>query len=78
MTVMFMESDGKVLLGMWTDEPFFTSPIEQKRKPQRMEIPRVDGHSVVYVRWIVQGEGPFTVEFDSVKGGRAVKEMGRR
>ncbi len=58
---------------MYSDEPFFTSPKEQKRKPQRMEIPRVDGHSVVYVRWIVQAEGPFGVAFDSVKGGRAKK-----
>ncbi|MEX1224321.1 MAG: M14 family metallopeptidase [Pirellulales bacterium] len=65
----------KVLLGMWSDEPFFISPKEQKRMPQRMEIPRVDGHAVVYVRWIVQGEGPFTVEFDSVKGGRAEKDL---
>jgi len=59
----------QVLLGMYADEPFFTSPKEQKRDPQRMEIPRIDGHSTVYVRWIVEGDGAFRVEVDSVKGG---------
>jgi hypothetical protein len=36
-----------------------------------MRIPNVPGMGAVYVRWLVEGPGPFTVSVRSVKGGTA-------
>ena len=42
-----------------------------------MRIENIPGGSVVYVRWLVQGNGPFTVRAKSVKGGISEKTVGR-
>ncbi len=61
--------DVQVLLGMTSGEPFFKTPQEQKRQPNSIRLGNIAGHSVTYVRWLVQGTGPFTVDLKSVKGG---------
>jgi hypothetical protein len=59
----------KVVLGMTANEPFFLQPEEQPRRAERMRLKNIPGNSVVYVRWIVQGPGPYSVDIASVKGG---------
>ncbi|MEO5824942.1 MAG: M14 family metallopeptidase [Gemmatimonadales bacterium] len=44
--------------------------IEQERKPERLEISNIPGNSVLMVKWVVRGNGPYTVTVDSEKGGR--------
>jgi hypothetical protein len=46
---------------------------EQERNPQRISVPNIPGNSVVTVRWVVQGNLPFTVTVDSPKGGMHTK-----
>ncbi|NOT07605.1 MAG: peptidase M14 [Gemmatimonadales bacterium] len=61
---------------------FFGGPpneisVEQKRNPQRIEIPNIPGNSSVKVKWVVRGSGPVTVTADSEKGGSHSKSVGR-
>ncbi len=44
--------------------------VEQERKPARLEISNIPGNSVVVVKWVVRGNGPYTITVDSEKGGR--------
>jgi hypothetical protein len=60
---------GTVLMGMVSDEPFFEDQKEQKRNPRVLRVATIPGMSARYCRWIVEGEGPFTVTLTSVKGG---------
>ncbi len=60
-----------VVLGMTASEPFFRDPNEQTRKPDNIRLETIPGNSVVYVRWLVQGDGPYTIRLRSVKGGSA-------
>ncbi len=48
---------------------------EQKYQPQRLQVDRVDGMSQQHVRWIVAGNAPFEVTFDSNKGGMVSKTI---
>lgn len=66
-------SNGKVLAGMWSDEPFFEEPQKNKGKPERVRLPNIPGENARYVRWIVHGKPPFTVEVRSIKGGNATE-----
>ncbi|NUQ61462.1 MAG: peptidase M14 [Pirellulales bacterium] len=63
----------KVIAGMWTDEPFFEKAekaTQQKVRPEELRVPNIPGMQAVYVRWILEGAGPYTVKVRSVKGGR--------
>ena len=44
---------------------------EQKKNPQRMEVPNIAGYERIDLKWIVKGGNMFTVRVESVKGGRA-------
>jgi len=59
----------KVVVGLVSDDQFFTDAKAQKRRPERLEIDNVPGMGAVYVRWLVEGEGPYTVTVRSPKGG---------
>ena len=59
------------IVGMISERPSFEQPREQKRRPAELKIESVPGMQAVYTRWIVAGEGPFTVTAQSVKGGVA-------
>jgi hypothetical protein len=63
----------KVIAAVTSKERFFREPREQKRKPHVVKVDSIRGMGAVYVRWIVKGEGPFTVRCVSVKGGTAEK-----
>jgi Zinc carboxypeptidase len=60
---------GKVLSGGIISDPFRGFLMEQKKNPKRIEVPTIGGMDAVYVRWIVDGKGPFTVTADAVRGG---------
>jgi hypothetical protein len=61
---------GKVISGSILQNRFLGIAQEQKHNPERLEIESIPGMGAVYVRWIVQGKGPFTVTIDSEKGGK--------
>lgn len=50
-------------------EPLFRSPTTSKHQVETVTIPRVPGHDAVYVRWLVTGPGPFTINYHSHKAG---------
>ena len=61
----------KVVLGLTSGDSFFRSPQEQKRRPERLELPPLGSHGLLYARWLVNSPGPYKVELKSIKGGRA-------
>jgi hypothetical protein len=68
-----LSGEGKILVGLYSEDQFFDEAISQK-KPTRIELASIPGNSVRYLRWLVTGKGPWTVEIQSVKGGRDSKE----
>jgi hypothetical protein len=65
----------KVIAALEATEPFFREPTEQKRDPARVKLDTIPGHSVLYLRWLVEGELPFEVKIESVKGGRDARQV---
>nr|MCU0409386.1 M14 family metallopeptidase [Bacteroidales bacterium] len=61
----------KVLAGMVVEDMLTGRCMEQKLNPDRVELENIPGYSKVYVRWIVKGEGKYTVSVKSTKGGTA-------
>jgi hypothetical protein len=59
----------KAITGMQSDDQFFIRPEVQKREPARVKVESISGMSPVYVRWIVEGAGPYIVRVKSIKGG---------
>jgi hypothetical protein len=70
--------DLKVIAGLVSNERHFTEPREQKREPAVIKLDNLPGYSVTYVRWLVQGIGPYRVEVKTVKGGRHSLESAAR
>ena len=69
--VISIEGDHlQVVVGWQSNEPFFEEAEDQRRHPDRLRVRRIDGHSVVYARWWVSGEGKINVRIDSTKGGQ--------
>jgi hypothetical protein len=65
-------ADGlRVLAGFTADNRLFDKPQEQRREPQVLELESISGMTARYVRWVVQGKGPYTVTVNSTKGGVA-------
>lgn len=60
---------GNVIAGFVVTDVVNNHATEQERNPSRIEVANVPGNSLVTVRWLVQGSGPFTVTVDSQKGG---------
>jgi hypothetical protein len=60
-----------VLYAATSTQVTFERPNEQKRDPANVRIRNIPGYEVVYIRWLVQGKGPFTVTVRSIKGGVA-------
>ena len=59
----------KVIAALRSSEPFFGDATEQENQPVHVRIPNIPGMGAVYVRWLVEGSGPYTVKVRSVKGG---------
>lgn len=66
-------SGGRVVAGFTIDNPLTGESTEQKRDPATIRIANIPGQGIARVRWIVQGNGPFTVTADSPKGGVSSK-----
>lgn len=61
----------KVIAGLWSRDRLLTAATDQKHQPGELRIPNIPGMSAVYVRWLVQGKGPYTITVRSEKGGTA-------
>jgi hypothetical protein len=61
----------KVVTGLRSRDPFFQNATEQEYRPSEVRIPNIPGMGAVYVRWLVEGPGPYTINVRSVKGGNA-------
>ena len=61
----------KIIAALTADGPRFDKPSEQKHKPAEVRIPTIHGMQAVYVRWIIEGAGPYQVSVRSAKGGVA-------
>jgi hypothetical protein len=73
--VVSIQGDGvTAVLALKSTEPFFRNPTEQKRDPARVLLDSIPGRGVVYIRWLVTGKGPVSIEINSVKGGRDSKQ----
>jgi zinc carboxypeptidase len=59
----------KVIAGLRSSRPFFQDAEEQEYQPQKVRIPSIPGMGAVYVRWLVEGPGPYTINVQSAKGG---------
>lgn len=60
---------GQVVAGFVVTDPLQDIAVEQKRRPERIDVESIPGMGTVTVRWIARGSGPFTVTVDSPKGG---------
>jgi hypothetical protein len=61
----------RVLAGFVSEDRVFEKPKEQERDPATLHISSIPGMEARYVRWLVQGTGPFHVTVRSTKGGVA-------
>ena len=66
-------SGGKVLIGGILENQYTGEVKEQKLNPEKIKIENIPGMGAVYVRWIIEGRGPFTVTISSAKGGTNFK-----
>ncbi len=62
---------GNVIAGMIVQDKDLNINKEQKKNPQRMEIPNIAGYQRISLKWIVNNGSKFTVRVESIKGGRA-------
>jgi hypothetical protein len=62
---------GSVIAGMIVLNPDLNITADQKKNPRRLEIQNIRGYQRINLKWIVKGDGKFTVRAESLKGGRA-------
>lgn len=62
-------SGANVVAGMVVENADFNIVKEQKHNPQKMEVENIPGMDTVKVRWIVSGNGNYSIKVDSAKGG---------
>lgn len=62
-------SGGTVIAGYRITNERTGESVEQEVNPSRLELGNIVGRSIERVKWIVKGNGPFTVTVASVKGG---------
>jgi len=63
---------GIVVAGLIVTDKDLGRATEQKKDPQRMEIYNIAGYQSVDLKWIVKGGTKYTINVQSVKGGRAL------
>lgn len=67
-----LTTTGKILAGMEVENRDLNITKEQQNNPQTIEVSNIPGLDAVTVKWIVQGgNGKYTVNVDSKKGGLA-------
>jgi hypothetical protein len=62
-------SGATVVAGMVVDNADLNITTEQKTNPATISVRNIPGLAAVTVRWIIQGNGKYTVTVDSRKGG---------
>ncbi|MFH0842342.1 MAG: M14 family metallopeptidase [Bacteroidota bacterium] len=62
---------GTVIAGMTVENTDLNRTTEQKKNPQRIEIPNIAGYQRIDLKWIVKGGNKYIVKVESVKGGQA-------
>jgi hypothetical protein len=67
---------GRVVAGFRLEDPLSGIAVEQRHRPERIELESIPGMGTAAVKWIVRGDGPFTVTVESTKGGRHSKRSG--
>ena len=60
---------GTVVAGFRIENPLQELAVEQEHRPGRVDVERIPGMGTVAVKWVVRGNGPFTVTVESAKGG---------
>jgi len=64
-------SGAKVITGMVVEDEDFNKVKEQKHNPERIAVKNIPGMNAAKVRWIVSGNGNYSINVDSAKGGLA-------
>lgn len=64
-------SGARVITGMVVDDEDFNKVKEQKHNPERIAVKNIPGMDATKVRWIVSGNGSYSIIVDSAKGGLA-------
>ncbi len=67
--------DADVITGFIVTDPLMDETIEQKYKPERINIDSVPPMNTVHVRWIVAGTPRGDVIYNSVKGGTTSRKL---
>jgi len=65
----------KVITGGFRRNRFDNEFVEQKSSPDNINVEAIGGNSAVFVVWIVEGNSPVTVEYNSVKAGTVSKKL---
>jgi hypothetical protein len=65
----------QVVLGQYGSDFLFRNATLQDRDPSKLQVPVIDGQSLVYVRWMVSGAGQGQVVLDTIKGGQAAADV---
>jgi hypothetical protein len=74
--VSLVAPDLEVVMGQYSTDVLMRNATIQERDPQVIKLPVIDGNSIVYVRWIVRGEGAAgQIQLDTIKGGQATGEF---
>jgi hypothetical protein len=60
---------GKVIAGMIVEDILQNITRDQKKNPDRLELPNISGNSKVDLKWIIKGGTKYTISVKSVKGG---------
>lgn len=71
-------SGGDVVSGGVLENRFTGTMKEQPVRPERINVENIPGMGTVNVRWLAEGNGPFTVKVDSEKGGSAEGRSSRK
>ncbi|KEO73102.1 M14 family metallopeptidase [Anditalea andensis] len=64
-------SGASVITGMIVEDEDFNKVKEQKHNPERIAMKNIPGMNATKVRWIVTGNGNYSIKVDSAKGGLA-------
>jgi len=60
---------GRVIAGYRVEDPLLDRAVEQRYRPESIEVESIPGMGTVVVKWVVRGSGPFEVRVESARGG---------
>ncbi len=68
-------NDLTIVMAETSDEMLFRQSVPYTKEPATVKLPGIGGLEMIYVRWIISGQGDVTATVDSVKGGVAALEF---